>query len=321
MKKIGVLTTGGDASGMNPAIRAVVRSAISLSMEVVGIQRGYKGLNEKLFVNLNSRDVAGIINRGGTILRTNRFPQFSRVEVRRKCMDNLLESGVEGLVIIGGDGSARGAYALWSDFKYPVVFIPASIDNDIYGTDFTIGFDTAVNTALSAIDSIRDTATSHERTFVIEVMGREKGNIAIEVGLACGAEIVIIPEFRTDREKIVKSLVEQEKKGKNSSIIIIAEGAGSAEEFSSFLQQRLPERQVRYSVLGYIQRGGSPTYLTRVLAARFGSSAPSMLAEGKYPCMVGIKGTELVHVPLEEVVSNCKVLPYDDLELVAKMAI
>jgi len=321
MKKIGVLTTGGDAPGMNAAIRAVVRTALSYGMEITGIEKGYCGLHEKEFVGLNSRSVSGIINEAGTFLKTKRFPQFKEKDVREKCHRNLIEESIQGLVVIGGDGSARGAYTFSVDFDFPVVLIPASIDNDLYGTDFTVGFDTAVNTAVAAVDNIRDTATSHERIFVVEVMGREKGNLAIEVAVACGAEIVIIPEIKMKGSRIVQLLKEQEKKGKTSSIIILAEGAGKAGELTTFLQKELPEKQIRYSVLGYIQRGGSPTYLTRVLATQFGKAAVEILKEGKYPFMIGVKGREIVYIPLKEAVSLTKEISHKDLEIINKMAI
>jgi len=321
MKRIGVLTTGGDAPGMNAAIRAVVRTAISHGIEVTGVEKGYSGLYDKSFLKLNSRSVSGIINKAGTFLKTKRFPEFKKIEVRRQCHQNLLDAGVEGLVVIGGDGSARGAYQFSSDFDFPVVLIPASIDNDLYGTDFTVGFDTAVNTAVSAVDNIRDTATSHDRTFVIEVMGREKGNLAVEVAVACGAEIVIIPEVKLENREIVSLLKEQDKKGKTSSIIILAEGAGRANELAAFLQTEFPNRQIRYSVLGYIQRGGSPTYLTRVLAAQFGTAAVELLQKRKYPFMTGIKGNEIVYIPLKDVISRSKDIPAKHLEIVKNMAI
>ena len=321
MKKIGVLTTGGDAPGMNAAIRAVVRTSLNYGLEVTGIERGFRGLYERSFIKLTSRSVSGIINRAGTFLKTVRFPDFKEYEVRKACYENLKEEGIEGLAVIGGDGSANGAYRLYNDFGFPVVLIPASIDNDLYGTDFTIGFDTAVNTAISAIDNIRDTATSHNRTFVIEVMGREKGNLALEVAVACGAEIVIIPEIKISNEKVVHLLKEQEEKGKESSIIILAEGAGKADDLTAFLQRELPEREIRYSVLGYIQRGGTPTYLTRVLATRFGVAAVDLLVKGQYPYMIGIKGNELVHIPLGEVISKQKPISDAYLEIVSRMAI
>jgi 6-phosphofructokinase 1 len=321
VKKIGVLTTGGDAPGMNAAVRAVVRTAISRGAEVTGVEKGYSGLYDKSFLPLTSRSVSGIINKSGTFLKTRRFPEFKDFKVRKRCHENLLAEGIEGLVVIGGDGSAKGACQFSGDFDFPVALIPASIDNDLYGTDCTVGFDTAVNTAMAAIDNIRDTATSHERTFVVEVMGREKGNLAVEVAVACGAEIVIIPEVKIKRDKIVQLLKEQDKKGKTSSIIVLAEGAGKAEKLTAFLQEKFPQKQIRYSVLGYIQRGGSPTYLTRVIAAQFGAAAVETLLEGKYPFMTGIRGNEVVRVPLKDVISRSKDIPHKHLEIVNNMAI
>lgn len=321
MKKIGVMTTGGDASGMNCAIRAVVRTAISNNLNIVGIYEGFRGLYEKKISPLNSRNVSGIINLGGTILKTIRFPDFKKKEIREVCYKNLKEYGIEGLVIIGGDGSAKGAYSLYSEFNFPVVHIPASIDNDIYGTDYTIGFDTAVNTAIEAIDNIRDTATSHERTFVIEVMGREKGNLAVEVAIACGAENVIIPEVEFKIDDIVKDIEEQRKKGKKSCLIVLAEGAGKAENLTKILSEKLPDREIRYTVLGYIQRGGKPTFLTRKLATIFGYRAVECLIKGKYGVMVGIKGEKIVEISLSEVTSKTKTPDLKNLNLIKTMAI
>jgi len=321
MKKIGILTTGGDAPGMNAAIRAVVRTALGSGLSVTGIERGFSGLHDKAFMELDSRSVSGIINKGGTFLKTIRFPEFKEKDIRRKSYENLKEAGIEGLVVIGGDGSARGACALSGDFGFPTVLIPASIDNDLYGTDFTVGFDTAVNTAVSAIDKIRDTATSHERTFIVEVMGREKGNFAVEAAVACGAEIVMIPEVPADWHKVAEALREQAAIGKTSSIIIMAEGAGRADELTRFLQEKLPKRQIRYSVLGYIQRGGNPTYMTRVLATRFGVAAVKLLVSHEYPFMVGISGNKIVRVPLKKVVTTTR-LPYlQHIDLIKSMAI
>ncbi|MGC8976450.1 MAG: 6-phosphofructokinase [Candidatus Ratteibacteria bacterium] len=321
MKKIGVITTGGDAPGMNCAIRSVVRTAIYNKIEVIGICDGFKGLYEKKFISLNSRSVSGIINEGGTILKTKRFHQFKNREIREIAYKNLKEENIEGLVVIGGDGSAKGAYLLYSEFNFPVVHIPASIDNDIYGTDYTIGFDTAVNTAIDAIDKIRDTATSHERIFVIEVMGRESGILALEIGLVCGAEIVIIPEIKYDIDKIIEEIKEEERKGKKSCIILVAEGAEKAEVLTKILSERLPEREIRYTVLGYIQRGGSPTYLTRKLATIFGTKAVELLIEGRYGYMIGISGEKIVYIPLSEVVSKTKSPNLEYLNIVEKMSI
>ncbi|HOV21092.1 MAG TPA: 6-phosphofructokinase [Candidatus Ratteibacteria bacterium] len=321
MKKIAVVTTGGDAPGMNPAIRSVVRTALYKNISISGIRRGFLGLYEGDFIPLSSRDVGNIINRGGTILKTARFPEFKDHNIRKKCLEKLKKEKIDGIVIIGGDGSANAAYSIYNEFSYPVVHIPASIDNDLYGTDWTIGFDTAVNTAVEAIDKIRDTATSHERTFIVEVMGREKGNLAVEVAVACGAENVIIPEIEFNLDQLVSSLKQQQEKGKNSALIILAEGAGKAEELAKQLTEKLPDREIRYSVLGYIQRGGSPTYLTRTLATVFGWYAVKFLIDGDYGYMVGIVGNKIEKVPLEKVVSNRKLPDMEKLETIKYMAI
>ena len=321
MKKIGVLTTGGDAPGMNAALRAVVRTALSYDFDITGIEQGFRGLYEKSFMKLTSRSVSGIINKAGTFLKTARFPEFKEKKIREICYKNLQAEQIEGLVIVGGDGSSKGAYYFSNDFDFPVVLIPASIDNDLYGTECTLGFDTAVNTAVTVIDNIRNTATSHNRTFVIEVMGKEKGNLALAVALSCGAEIAIIPEIKMEEKNIVRTLKEQADKGKVSSIIVIAEGAGKAEDLTAFLQEALPDREIRYSVLGYIQRGGIPTYLTRVLATRYGVSAVNLLAQRRYPYMVGLSKNEIVDVPLKEVISNQTKISETDLDIIHKMAI
>ncbi|MCM8804191.1 MAG: 6-phosphofructokinase [Candidatus Omnitrophica bacterium] len=321
MKKIALATTGGDAPGMNCAIRSVVRTAIYNKIEIIGIYDGFKGLYEKKFLLLSSRSVSGIINQGGTILKTKRFYEFKNREIREISYKNLKEENIEGLITIGGEGSAKGAYLLYSEFNFPVVHIPASIDNDIYGTDYTIGFDTAVNTAIDAIDKIRDTATSHERTFIIEVMGRESGNLALEVGIVCGAEIVIIPEVKFDIDKLVEEIKEEEKRGKKSCIIVLAEGAGKAEDLAKKLSEKLPEREIKYTVLGYIQRGGKPTYLTRKLATIFGVEAVKLLIEGRYGYMVGIKGDNIVYIPLSDVVSKTKTPKIEYFDIIQKMSI
>ena len=321
MKKIAVATTGGDAPGMNCAIRAVVRTSLYYGMKIFGIRRGFRGLYEDDIFEMNSRDVSGIINEGGTILKSMRFAEFTDKKIREVAFQNLKKRGIEGLIVIGGDGSAKGAYSLFSDFNFPVILIPASIDNDLYGTDYTVGFDTAVNTAVEAIDRIRDTATSHERIFIIEVMGREKGNLAVEIALACGAEIVLIPEKKIDWDEVFNELENQVKRGKVSSLIILAEGAGKAPEVAKILQKKFPEREIRFSILGYIQRGGKPTYFTRTLATKFGFEAVKMLKEGNFGYMVGFKNEEIVHIPLKEVVSGKKLPSFENLQLIKIMSI
>lgn len=321
MKKIAVLTSGGDASGMNCAIRSVVRAAIGEGLKVSGVLRGFRGLYENDFIELNSRSVSGIVNRGGTILRTIRFPQFSDREIQQQCLKNLRQNNVDALVVIGGDGSSRGAFSFYENWKFPVCVIPASIDNDVYGTDFTIGFDTAVNTALEAIDRIRDTATSHERIFVIEVMGREHGFLALEVAIAAGAEIVIVPEKPFTIEQIISILKSNKERGKVSSLVILAEGAGRAHELAAQINERFPDAEARYSVLGYIQRGGVPTYQTRCLATMFGNEAVKGLIEGHDCFMVAIQGTKLCRVPLKDVVSGKKEISEEKLKIIEKMSI
>ncbi|HXK45549.1 MAG TPA: ATP-dependent 6-phosphofructokinase [bacterium] len=321
MKKIGVLTSGGDAPGMNCAIRAVVRTAMGCGLEVSGIRRGFRGLFENDIIDLNARSVSGIINRGGTILRTIRFPELSKSDVQATCIENLRKGNIDALVVIGGDGSSRGAFALHQHYGFPVCVIPASIDNDVYGTDYTIGFDTAVNTALEAIDRIRDTATSHERTFVIEVMGREHGFLALDVAIAAGAEIVMIPERPITINKVMEILEKDRVMGKISSLVIVAEGAGRAHEVAEKINQLMSGVEARYSVLGYIQRGGVPTYQTRCLATMFGNAAVKGLLNGLTHFMVGISGTEIVNIDLKDVVSKTKQIPEEKLKLVEAMAI
>ncbi len=321
MKKIAILTAGGDAPGMNAAIRAAVRIASGEKLTVIGIKRGYRGLYEKDFSLITSRDVSGIINLGGTILKTIRFPEFKKSEIRKKAAENLKEAGIEGLIAIGGNGTAQGALLFHQESGIPVVVIPASIDNDLGGTDMSIGFDTAVNTAVEAIDRIRDTATSHERTFVIEVMGRHCGNLALEVGLACGAEIIVVPEVPLSYEKILEDLREADRKGKNSVLIVLAEGVTSAPEMTAVIKKHFPEKEVRYAVLGYIQRGGSPTYATRVLATRLGAEAVRVLISGASCHLVGVKAGRLVHLPVSEALATGYSAPLENLKLARLLSI
>ncbi len=305
IKHVGVLTSGGDAPGMNAALRAVVRSALDRKIRVTGILRGYWGLIEKDFQPLNSLSVGGIIGRGGTILRTVRCPEFKRARYRQQAYAHIRDAGLDALVAIGGNGSAAGAYTVHRELKLPVAVVPASIDNDVYGTDETVGFDSAVNTAVEAIDRIRDTATSHERIFVVEVMGRDNGFIAQEVGLCCGAEAVLVPEIPYDLKKICRDLQNGHKRGKRSSILVMAEGAGDSREVASRLTRHSGLR-VRVSVLGYIQRGGFPTARSRWLAARLGNLAVIGLREGHTAALAAIQKGDLVHFPLAETVKKTK---------------
>ncbi len=300
--KIGVMTSGGDSPGMNAAIRAVVRTGLYHGLEVNGIMRGYQGMIDDDIFPMESKSVANIIQRGGTILKTARCKEFFEEEGRKKAYDNLKKHGIDGLVIIGGDGSFRGAKKFHEEFDIPSVGLPGTIDRDIVGTDFTIGFDTAVNTAVEAIDKIRDTADAHDRLFIIEVMGRDAGFIALHSGIATGAENILIPERKTDIEEIIQSLQEKEKRKKLVNLIVVAEGDefGGAEGVSKIIRARMPELEVRVCVLGHIQRGGSPTCLDRLVASRMGYHAVECLIEGQYNVMIGIKENRINYTPFEK---------------------
>ena len=306
IKKIGVLTSGGDAPGMNAAIRAVVRTAIFYKLEVVGIMRGYQGLIEGDFVPMESKSVSKIINLGGTILHTSRCPEFKDIEVRRKAIDGLKEAGIDALVVIGGDGSFRGANDIFNDFDYPVVGIPATIDNDIYGTDFTIGFDTAINTAMDAIDKIRDTAHSHDMVFFVEVMGRDAGFIALHTGIATGSEVTLIPEIQKDIDSLVDYLKIGRRKNKTSGIVVVAEGGhlGSAAEVAKAVKERIPSYEVRVTTLGHIQRGGSPSCSDRVLASIYGYESVCALLDGQSGVMIGRVNGQTVYTPFDDAISK-----------------
>ena len=302
MKRIGVLTSGGDSPGMNAAVRAVVRKAIYHDVEVYGIYNGYSGLISGKIEKLEIGSVGDIIHRGGTKLYTARCPEFKTVEGREKGIANLKKYGIEGLVVIGGDGSYMGAKKL-TEHGFPCVGVPGTIDNDIPGTDLTIGFDTALNTVIDAIDKIRDTATSHERTYVIEVMGRHAGDIALWSGLAGGAESILIPEADYEMEEIIARLKRGHERGKKHSIIIVAEGVGSGVEFGKRIEEAT-NLETRVSVLGHIQRGGSPTAADRVLASRLGAFAVELLLEGKGGRCVGIQNNQLVHHDIIEILEQ-----------------
>ena len=306
IKKIGVLTSGGDAPGMNAALRAVVRTAIFYKLEVVGIMRGYQGLIEGEFVPMESKSVSKIINLGGTILHTSRCPEFKDIEVRRKAVDGLKEAGIDALVVIGGDGSFRGANDIFKDFGYPVVGIPATIDNDIYGTDFTIGFDTAINTAMDAIDKIRDTAHSHDMVFFVEVMGRDAGFIALHTGIATGSEVTLIPEIQKDIDSLVDYLKIGRRKNKTSGIVVVAEGGhlGSAAEVAKQVKERIPSYEVRVTTLGHIQRGGSPSCSDRVLASIYGYESVCALLDGQSGVMIGRVNGKTVYTPFNDAISG-----------------
>lgn len=299
MKKIAVLTSGGDAPGMNAAVRAVVRKAIFEGIEVAGIYNGYQGLIEGKIKPMELGTVGDIIQRGGTMLRSARCPEFREAEGREKAVQQIKAHGIEGLVVIGGDGSFRGAYEL-TLLGIPCVGVPATIDNDIKGTDFTIGFDTALNTIIEAIDKIRDTATSHERSFIIEVMGRDAGDLALWAGLAGGAETILIPEEKFEVPDIIERLESGTGRGKKHSIIVVAEGVMSAHELATILQEQ-GNIETRVSVLGHIQRGGSPSGRDRVIASQFGARAVEVLKKGGGGVAIGIQNHQVIEYDLQDV--------------------
>lgn len=320
--KIGVLTSGGDAPGMNAAIRAVVRTGIYYGMDVYGIMRGYTGMVENDIFKMESRSVANIIQRGGTVLKTSRCKDFFTPEGRKKAYDNLTKLGINGLVIIGGDGSFRGAQIFSNEYDIPCVGLPGTIDKDIAGTDFTIGFDTAVNTAVEAIDKIRDTADAHDRLFIIEVMGRDAGYIALHSGIATGAENVLIPERKTDIEEVIKQLAEKERRHKLVNLIVVAEGDefGGADEVAKIIKERLPIQDVRVCILGHIQRGGSPTCFDRLIASRMGYSAVECLMEGKFNVFVGMVNNRMHYTPLNEAVKKKQRISEEWMKIVRILA-
>ncbi|MEQ6377785.1 6-phosphofructokinase [Bacillaceae bacterium S4-13-58] len=319
MKKIGVLTSGGDSPGMNAAIRAVVRKGIYHDLEVYGIKYGYQGLINGDIQKMEIGSVGDIIQRGGTVLYTARCEEFKTEEGQQKGIEQLKKFGIEGLVVIGGDGSFMGAKKL-TEKGFPCVGVPGTIDNDIPGTDFTIGFDTALNTVIEAIDKIRDTATSHERTYVIEVMGRNAGDIALWAGLADGAESILIPEAGVNLNEVVERLKRGAERGKRHSIIILAEGVGSGVEFGKQIQAATGF-ETRVTVLGHTQRGGSPTAFDRVLASRLGAKAVDLILEGKAGRMVGIQNNELVDHDIIEALNQKHRIDLDMYKLSTELSI
>jgi 6-phosphofructokinase 1 len=302
VSRIAVLTSGGDSPGMNAAIRAVVRTGLYNGLEVFGVMRGYQGLIEDDIVKMESKSVANIIQRGGTILKTARCKEFYTLEGRRKGYEVLKSRGIDGLVVIGGDGSFKGVVALSNEYDIPCIGLAGTIDKDIEGTDFTIGFDTAVNTAVEAIDKIRDTAYAHDRLFIVEVMGRDAGYIALHSGIAVGAESIIVPERKTDIDDVIASLLELERRQKLVHIIVVAEGGEfGANEIASIIKRRVPEIDARVAILGHIQRGGSPTAIDRLIASRMGYHAVECLIEGRHNVFVGILNNRMNYIPLENV--------------------
>ena len=307
IKRIGVLTSGGDAPGMNAALRAVVRSAAFYSIECVGIYQGYQGLIDNKVKLMNARSVNNIINKGGTVLKSARCLEFRTKEGRKTAFETVQKNGIEALVVIGGDGSFTGAMIFQSEFNIPVIGIPGTIDNDIFGTSHTIGYDTALNTVIEAIDKIRDTAISHNRLFFVEVMGRDAGHIALNTGIGAGAEEVLIPEEDMGLDRLLESLKRSEKSGKSSSIVVVAEGDKTGKnvfEIAEYVEKNMPYYDVRVSVLGHMQRGGSPSCFDRVLASRMGVYAVEALLEGKSNMMVGMIKEEMTLSPLEKAIKG-----------------
>lgn len=307
IKKIGVFTSGGDAPGMNAAIRSVVRTCAYHNIGCVGIYRGYQGMIEGDFEELNARSVRGIINKGGTFLKSARSQEFRTEEGRKKAHENLLKEEIDALVAIGGDGTFTGAMIFNKEHNYPIIGIPGTIDNDIVGTSHTLGYDTALNTAVEVLDKIRDTASSHDRLFFIEVMGRDAGHIALNVGIGAGAEEILIPEENLGLDRLLDSLRKSKSSGKTSSIVVVSEGdkiGKNVFELKSYVDEHLPEYDVRVSVLGHMQRGGSPSCFDRVLASRMGVKAVESILEGKSDLMVGLVNDKIVLNPLERAIKG-----------------
>jgi len=307
IKNIGVLTSGGDAPGMNAAVRAVVRSCAYHNIGCFGIFKGYQGLIDNNLEPMNARSVKDIINKGGTILKSARCLEFRTPEGRKTAYENLKKNKIDGLVVIGGDGSFTGAMIFHQEFSFPVIGIPGTIDNDIQGTRYTLGYDTALNTVIEAIDKIRDTASSHNRLFFVEVMGRDAGHIALNAGIGAGAEEILIPEENMGLDRLLDSLKRSEKSGKSSSIVVVAEGDITGKnvfEIASYIENNLPYYEVRVSVLGHMQRGGSPSCFDRVLGSRMGVFAVESLLEGNSNKMVGIIDESITLSPLEEAIKG-----------------
>ncbi|MEI6507548.1 MAG: 6-phosphofructokinase [Bacteroidota bacterium] len=318
MKKIGVFTSGGDAPGMNACIRAVVRTAIYNKVEVAGIIHGYNGMIDGNIIEMQSRSVSNIIQRGGTILKTSRSAEFMTYEGRKKAYDNLVKNGIEGIICIGGNGTFTGAKIFFEEFGIPSIGAPGTIDNDLYGTDETIGFDTAVNTAVDAIDKIRDTAESHDRVFFIEVMGRHAGFIALASGIAGGAELILVPEQKHEWVKLKNYFTGKHKSPKSFSIVVVAEGdeQGGALKVVEHLKEFIPDFDPRITILGHIQRGGTPTAFDRVLASRLGNAAVEALLSGEKNKMVGMVENKIVLTSYDDAINKTKPLNSESLRLV-----
>lgn len=323
IKCVGILTSGGDAPGMNAAIRAVTRTAIYNDFEVKGIMRGYRGLITNEILPFKTQNVSNIIQQGGTILKTARCMEFKTPEGRKLAYENMQAHGIDALVVIGGDGSLTGARVFASEYNFPIVGLPGTIDNDLFGTDTTIGYDTALNTIMEAVDKIRDTATSHERLFFIEVMGREAGFLALNGAIASGAEAAIIPEIATEVDQLSELIGNGFRKSKNSSIVLVAESelTGGATGLAERVKNEFPQYDVRVTILGHIQRGGSPTASDRILASRMGEAAINALLEGQRNIMVGIQNDELVYIPFSKAIKNQKPINRDLLNTIKILSI
>lgn len=321
IKRIGVFTSGGDAPGMNACIRAVVRTAINKGIQVTGIIQGYEGMITKNFIEMDSRSVSNIIQLGGTILKTARSTQFRTEEGRKAAYANIKEAGIDALIGIGGDGTFTGIEVLSREFDIPVIGIPGTIDNDLYGSDYTLGFDTASNTVIQAIDKIRDTAASHDRLFFVEVMGRDSGYIALNAGIAGGAEAILLPETETAIDDLIVSLENAAKLKKSSTIVIVAEGDqnGGAYNVAKRVKAKFNFYDTKVTILGHLQRGGQPSSFDRVLASRLGYTAVNILLEGETRRVVGIRGTKIQHISLEESLNNKGVLLSTDLLEMARI--
>lgn len=307
INKIAVMTSGGDSPGMNAAIRSVVRTCAYYSKECIGVYRGYQGMIEGDFTTLTARNINNIINKGGTILKSARSDEFRTPEGRKKAFKQLKDNNIDGLVVIGGDGSFTGGVVFNKEYNFPVIGIPGTIDNDIFGTSHTIGYDTALNTAVDAIDKIRDTASSHNRLFFVEVMGRDAGFIALNAGVGAGAEEILIPEENLGLDRLLESLIKSRKSGKSSSIVVVAEGDKSGKnvfELAEYVEENMPEYDVRVSVLGHMQRGGTPSCFDRVLASRLGVKAVEMIIENKTNLMIGLKNNTVITTDLEVAITG-----------------
>lgn len=322
IRKIGILTSGGDSPGMNAAIRAALRTAFYHGLEIFGIRRGYQGMIEGDIFKMQTTDVSNIIQRGGTILKTARSKDFMTEEGMQKAYEQLKKNGIEGLILIGGDGTFRGAVEFFKRYTIPAIGIPGTIDKDLSGSDFTIGFDTAVNTAVWAIDKIRDTAEAHDRLFLVEVMGRDAGYIAIHSGIASGAEDILIPEQKTNINEVLDRIDRDERRKKTVHIIVVAEhdDFGGVKELHPVVQKRFPDMDIRSTVLGHIQRGGPPSAADRVLASRLGHAAVDALIRGETQVMAGIINDKLVYTPFERVVKQHTCIDEDMLEMIRVLA-